>query len=94
MVSSMTGDPKVMARRLTEARKAKGLNVDQIADYLIDCRVSKKRRDKSKPTRLWIGWVRRWFHYGLETIPDDFQEDFEQLCALLEIPSVDALWRE
>jgi len=83
-----------MARRLTEARKAKGLKVDEIAEYLIDCRMSKKRRHTSKPRRLWIGWVRRWFHSGLETIPDEFREDFEQLCTLLEIPSVEALWRE
>jgi hypothetical protein len=84
----MSGDSKVMAWRLTQARKAKGLKVDQIADYLIDCRMAKKRPTASKPRQLWIGWVRRWFHYGLETIPDEFQEDFELLCALLETHQV------
>jgi hypothetical protein len=88
----MPGDAKTMALRLTEARQAKGLKVDQVVRLLIDHRMSAKRR----PTKrgLWIGTVRRWFSRGLETIPDEFHDDFTELCRVLDIPSLDELWRK
>jgi hypothetical protein len=86
----MAGDSKAMARRLTEARKAKGLDVDQIVAYLIERRMSAK---SPKKRRLWVGTVRKWFHDGLEEIPDEFGDDFKHICRLLDIPSTDDLWR-
>jgi hypothetical protein len=85
----MGGDPKIMARRLTEARKARGLTVDQIVNYLIELRMSTK---SPKKRRLWIGTVREWFHFGLDEIPGEFREDFNRICRLLSIPSIEALW--
>jgi len=81
-----------MARRLTEARRAKGYKVDQIVEHLIACRMSAKQRPKKRD--LWEGTVRRWFSRGLEAIPDEFRDDFTELCRVLEIPSLDDLWRE
>jgi len=86
----MAGDAKAMARRLTAAKKAKGLQVDQIVAYLIEQRMSAKGPRKR---RLWIGTVRKWFHDGLEEIPDEFNDDFKRICRLLDIPSIDDLWR-
>ena len=43
---------------------------------------------------LWIGTARRWFSRGLETIPDEFRDDFTEVCRILDIPSIDDLWRE
>lgn len=78
-----------MAQRLTAARQARGLAVDQIASYLIQHRMSSKSPRKR---RLWIGTIRKWFHYGLEEIPGEFAADFDLMCELLGIPSVDVLW--
>jgi hypothetical protein len=88
----MAGDPKTMARRLTDARLAKGYQVDQIVEYLIARRMSSKQRPKKRD--LWIGTARRWFSRGLESIPDEFHDDFTELCRILDIPSLDDLWRD
>jgi hypothetical protein len=80
-----------MARRLTEARETAGLKVDQIYFWLVEQRMSET---SPKKTRLWIGTVRKWFHYGLEEIPLKFQDDFLRICRLLNIRSVDDLWIE
>jgi hypothetical protein len=85
----MGGDAKIMARRLTTARKAKGLDVDRIYAWLVEQRMSSKSPKKSP---LWIGKVRRWFHYGLDEVPREFHDDFERICRLLEISSIDDLW--
>jgi hypothetical protein len=80
---------QVMARRLTKARKAKGLKVDQTYHWLVVERMSAKSPKKSP---LWIGTVRKWFHFGLAEIPRDFQDDFNGICRLLEVPSIKDLW--
>jgi hypothetical protein len=80
-----------MARRLRRARKAKGLDVDQIYDWLVEQRMSAKSPKKSP---LWIGTVRKWFHYGLKEISNEFHDDFDRICRLLEIRSVDDLWAD
>ena len=80
---------QTMAKRLTDARNAMGLKVDQIYYWLIEQRMAAKSPKKSP---LWIGTVRKWFHYGLEEVPNNLREDFERLCQLLKIPSIDDLW--
>jgi hypothetical protein len=87
--SLMAGDARAMARRLTTARKAKGLDVDQIYAWLVEQRMTSKSPKKSP---LWIGTVRRWFHYGLDEVPREFQVDFDRICWLLGIPSINDLW--
>lgn len=80
-----------MARRLTDARNVMGFKVDQIYDWLVEQRMTAKSPKKGP---LWIGTVRKWFHYGLEEVPSDFHEDFERLCQLLRIRSIDDLWAD
>jgi hypothetical protein len=82
---------QTMARRLTDARETAGLKVDQIYRWLVEQRMSEA---SPKKTRLWIGTVRKWFHYGLEEIPPKFRDDFSRLCRLLNVQSVDDLWIE
>jgi hypothetical protein len=82
---------QTMAKRLTDGRKKTGLSVDQIYHWLVEQRMSEA---SPKKTRLWIGTVRKWFHYGLEEIPPKFRDDFARLCRLLKIQSVDDLWIE
>lgn len=87
----MTGDPSVIAKQLTFARKAKGLSVDQIHRCLVEQRMTAR---SPKKTPLWIGTVRKWFHYELDEIQSEFRDDFAVICRILDIPSIDALWHD
>jgi hypothetical protein len=86
-----TEKAKLMARRLTGARQAAGLQVDQIYHWLVKQRMAAK---SPKPGRLWIGTVRKWFRCGIDEIPEKFHTDFERLCRLLSIGSIDELWTD
>ena len=87
-IENMPRKRETMARRLTEARRKKGLKVTHVVVHLNEC-----RRNRDGHT-LHYETVRRWFDSGLERVQKDFKADLYEVCRLLDIPSLDHLWRD